>query len=76
VKAIDWRRIEIPDDRMVEIIRNMTSQERVQKGLELSQFTRDRVLCHLRTQNPDWTEPQVQKDWRPRRQLCSTLPNF
>jgi len=76
VKPIDWRRIEILDDRMVEIIRKMTPQERVQKGMELSQFMRDRVLCHLHTENPQWTEEQVQEEWRRRLQLCSTLPNF
>lgn len=76
MKPINWRRIEVLDDQMVEIIREMTPQERVQKGLELSQFMRERVLCHLRSHNPDWTEAQVQEEWRRRLDLCSTLPNF
>lgn len=74
--SLDWRRIEVPEDREVEILRRKTPAERVLMAMELTQFVRDRVLCHLREDNPEWSEEQVHAEWRRRMQLCSKSPNF
>lgn len=75
-EPIDWRRIEVPDDRVVEILRKKVPAERVLMAMELTQFLRDRVLCHLRGEHLEWSEEQVHSEWRRRLNLCSKSPNF
>jgi hypothetical protein len=76
VKPIDWQRIEVPDDRVVELLRKKSPAERVLMGMECTQFVRDRVLCHLRSQNPDWNDEQINTEWLRRMRLCWKSPNF
>jgi hypothetical protein len=73
MQPIDWRRIEVPDDRVVELLRKKTPAERVMLGMECTQFVRERVLCHLRNTNPQWSDEQVHAEFTRRTRLCWNL---
>lgn len=45
--------------RYLEILRNMTPQERLNKAFELSQFGKDLFLAGLCERFPEYTEQQI-----------------
>jgi hypothetical protein len=75
MQLIDWRRIEVTQPHIVELLRKKTPAQRVLLGMETTQFVRERVLCHLRSSHPDWSDDQVNDEWRRRLRLCWKSPN-
>lgn len=59
--SIDPRRVEVIDERTAEIVRRMTPQERVVRGLEMGEFARQIILARVREEHPDWDEARA---WR------------
>ena len=45
--------------RQLEVWRNMTGGERLQKTLEMSEFVRECTKSRIRKDHPELTEPQV-----------------
>jgi hypothetical protein len=55
-------RIEVMDKKMAEILREKTPAERLQIGFSLWSSARHMLLSHLREENKDWTEKEVEKE--------------
>lgn len=60
--AIDPRRIEVIDDATVEVLRDLTPAQRVQKGLELNAFNRAIIEAGIRRAHPDWDDERVKDE--------------
>jgi hypothetical protein len=68
-RKIDPRRIEILDDKMVEILRKKTSAERVAMAMDLAKTMRLLLESHLRYRHPDWDDNQISREIARRRSL-------
>ena len=53
------QRIEVVDDVMADILRRKTGPERLRIAFGLFSSARRMLLCHLRTEHPDWDEAQI-----------------
>ncbi len=62
VVVIDPDRIEAVDDVMAEVLRRKSGEERLRIAFGLYSSARRMLLCHLRSQHPDWTEEQVGRE--------------
>jgi hypothetical protein len=58
--------VEVIDDRVAAIFRAMTPEERWERGREFFRSMKTFVLAAIRSQHPDWTEEQVQAEWKRR----------
>jgi len=56
---LDPSNIELPDDRVVAILRGKTIAERAAIVFACNRTMRLRLAGHLRTRHPDWTDEQV-----------------
>lgn len=56
---LDAGQIEVMDDRMAEIYRNMTGAWRLAIANDMYESARRMLLSHLRTTHPDWSEDQI-----------------
>lgn len=59
---LDPRRIEVIDDKTAEILRKMTPQERVERGLAMGEFGRTVIAARVRDIHPDWDEAKVRAE--------------
>jgi hypothetical protein len=60
VKPRDFRREALEKQR--EIIRNMTPAQRIEWAMRWTQFTLEFARATIRSQNPDWTPVQVERE--------------
>ncbi len=56
---IDPSQIELPDERVVAILRSKTIAERAAIVFESNRTYRLRLAGHFRTRHPDWAEEQI-----------------
>ncbi len=54
--------VEVIDDQMAEIYRGMTEQERLQIAFGMWRSGQRMIGSILRTQNPDWSETELQAE--------------
>ena len=58
----------------LEILRQMTGEQRMMLAYEMSMFVRDLAKEGIRRQHPDWTPAQVDREWLRRAFLPAPLP--
>jgi hypothetical protein len=58
----EWRRIEVVDDAMAEVLRRKTPAQRIAIGFGLWQSARKSLLFQLASKNPDWDRSQVERE--------------
>jgi len=56
------RNIEIIDDKMAEILRNKTPQERLAITFKMWESAKKQLKNHLITIHPEWTEKEVHRE--------------
>ena len=56
---IDPSKIELPDDRVVAILRGKTIAQRAAIVFECNRTMRLRLAGHLQSRHPDWTDEQI-----------------
>ena len=59
---LDPSHIEAPDEAIVEILRRMTEGERLAVANRMWRSARSAVDHIVRSEHPEWTEPQVQQE--------------
>jgi hypothetical protein len=59
---LDPRRIEVPDDAVVEVLRRLTPAERLAIANRMWVSARKALLAMLRTDHPQWTNQQVEQE--------------
>lgn len=52
-------RIESLDPKQIEILRRMSPEERIRRGLEWSDFVISSVRGRIRDAHPDWSEEEI-----------------
>ncbi len=57
--TVRWPRIERLHPLQVEAYRRMTSAQRIEAALSITDMLRELVSGHVRSLNPDWDEEQV-----------------
>ena len=62
VPALDPRRIEVPDDAVVEVLRRLTPAERLAIANRMWVSARQVVDFVIRRDHPDWNQEQVQHE--------------
>ena len=55
-------RFDFVDDDMARVLRAKTGAERLQIASDMFSAVRRMMASHLRTEHPDWTEEQVQRE--------------
>jgi len=68
---LDPSRIEVPDDAVVEMLRRMTSAERLAIANRMWVSARNALLAMLQADHPQWTEQQVQQEAA--RRMCGAV---
>jgi hypothetical protein len=56
------RNIEVPDEKVVEMLKKKSPQERLAIAFSLWRSTRLTLTNHLRVTHPDWDEKGVQAE--------------
>ena len=56
---MDPGQIEVMDDAMVEVLRQMSGEQRLRIASGMFASARRTIMHVLRTQHPDWSEEQV-----------------
>lgn len=59
---LDKWQIEVVDDKVAEILREKTGQERLKMVWDSWTFFRQRIEAHLRGIHPEWTPDEIQKE--------------
>jgi hypothetical protein len=59
---IDARRIEVPDEAVVELLRRMTVGERLAVANRMWVSARNAVEQIVRSEHPEWTKQQLQQE--------------
>lgn len=59
---IDPRNIEVIDDQMVEVYRKMSGAQRLRAASGMYSMARTLILSRVRTEHPDWTRDQVNRE--------------
>ena len=55
-------RFDFVDDDMARVLRAKTGAERLQIASDMFSSVRRMMVSHLRTEHPDWTEEQIQRE--------------
>jgi len=58
----EWRRIEVVDEAMAEVLRQKTAAERIAIGFGLWRSVRASLRSQLAAKNPDWDQRQVDRE--------------
>ncbi len=56
---VDPRHIEVVDDETAAMFRAKTGAERLAVASGMYAYARQTILVRVRSENPDWEEPQV-----------------
>jgi hypothetical protein len=59
---LDPRRIEVMDDRMAEILRRKTPEEKMAMANAMWRSARTMLVFSLRQARPDWTAEQINRE--------------
>ena len=59
---IDSRNIEVPDELMVEILKNKSPQQRLQIAFNMWSFAKKQLINYLHALYPDWDENKIHKE--------------
>jgi len=59
---LDSGQIEVIDDKIAEIMKMKSGQERLNMVWDAWTFFEKRIRAYLRNIHPDWTEEQIQKE--------------
>lgn len=57
---LDWRRIEVVDDLMAEVLRRKTPAERIGIGFGLWRSARTLLRAQLGSLHPDWDHQRIE----------------
>ncbi len=52
-------RIELPDERMIAVLRAMTPAERLETAFYLARLARKMIWAQAASAHPEWTEEQI-----------------
>jgi stage V sporulation protein SpoVS len=58
----DWRRIEVVDEAVAEVLRQRTPAERMAIGFGLFESARKFLSLQLGSMNPDWDQERVARE--------------
>ena len=61
-KLIEEIRMEILDDRVVEILKNKTPAERLQIGFKMWTSARQLLLSQIKQTHPDWSQQEIEQE--------------
>lgn len=56
------RQIEVIDDKIAEILKKKTGQERLKMVWDSWTYFCQRIEAHLKSSHPEWTEEEIQKE--------------
>ncbi|WP_437227441.1 hypothetical protein SH661x_000351 [Planctomicrobium sp. SH661] len=59
-------RVELLHPRVVDVLRRMTPQQRIQAASDMHENARTMVVSHLRSLHPDWDEDRISAEVRRR----------
>lgn len=59
---LDWRRIEVVDETMAEVLRRKTPAERLAVGFGLWRSARKMLRAELTALHPDWDAPRIDRE--------------
>jgi hypothetical protein len=59
---LDKGQIEVVDERVAEILRTKTGQERLKMVWDSWTFFYQRLQAYLRNVHPEWTQEEIQKE--------------
>ncbi len=60
--AVNPNKIEVVEDRIVEILKTKSPSERLRIGFELWEFAHRAITQSLKAQHSDWDEKKIQKE--------------
>lgn len=55
-------RIELPDQKMIAVLRRMTPAKRLETAFYLARLVRKMMLAQAASAHPDWTEEQIREE--------------
>ena len=58
-KTYDFSRLELPDERVLAILRTKSTLERFQLANEANKTARALIAGHLKTMHPEWIAEQI-----------------
>jgi hypothetical protein len=61
-RALDPRQVELPDQVMVEVLRNKSPQERLRIGFNIWLSVHKMLTMHIRNSHPDWDPRAVENE--------------
>lgn len=61
-RAPDPRHVEVPDQAIVEILREKSPQERLRIGLNMWLSAHSMLMSHIRHSHPEWDQRAVEKE--------------
>lgn len=61
-QPLDPRRIELPDERVIAILRRKSVAERIELAFDCNRTYRLRLEGHLRTRHPRWTDAEIARE--------------
>ncbi len=61
-RRLDPRQVEVLDDLMADILRQMRPQQRLRIGFELWISAHKMLTAHLRHSHPDWDDKTVERE--------------
>ena len=59
---LDKRQIEVVDERMAQVLRQKSPQERLQIGFEMWASSREMIRSYLASQHPRWPEEKLNRE--------------
>jgi hypothetical protein len=59
---LDSGQIEVIDDKIAEIMKSKSGQERLNMVWDAWAFFEKRIRVYLKNMHPEWTEEQIQKE--------------
>ena len=59
---LDWRRIEVVDEAMAEVLRRKTTAERIAIGCGLWRSAKLMLQAQLAAKHPEWDRQQVDRE--------------
>lgn len=65
-------RIELPDEKMISVLRAMTPAKRLETAFYLARLARKMMWAQAASAHPEWTEDQIRKEVARRTLLRST----
>ncbi|MBI4436771.1 MAG: hypothetical protein HY590_05130 [Candidatus Omnitrophica bacterium] len=58
---LDRGQIEVIDEKMAEILRRKSPQQRLQIGFEMWESAREMIRSYLSSEHPEWSETELDR---------------